>query len=66
MGIISALAQTNVASDTKDVKAIRCLYCGKRLKAPLKPGRPRRYCDSRHKNKAYRARIRHLLAEVRA
>ncbi len=41
-----------------------CLYCGKRL-SHAKMGRKRLYCDKRHKDKAYRARVRHLLAGIR-
>jgi len=66
MGTILALAKTNGASDNGEVKQTRCLYCGKRLKPSDGKGRPRRYCGAAHKNKAYRARIRHLLAGIRA
>jgi hypothetical protein len=44
---------------------VHCLYCGKLLKPVRGAGRRRRYCDRSHKDKAYRARVRHLLAGIR-
>lgn len=48
------------------MKPTRCLYCGKRLKPHEASGRPKKYCDKRHKDRAYRANVRRLLAGIRA
>jgi len=66
MGLFCAIAFPQGVRDIQGVKVSRCLYCGKRLpKAKPGAGRRRRYCNPSHKDRAYRARLRHLLVESR-